>query len=378
MASRADFIVRIIQDFLNSPHGIEAKEIVVLTFYQAQKRLLGLKLREANIPTNKDGIEVKTVDSSQGSQRGIIIMDFVVANSGAKEDFVSKFVRNDNRVNVAISRAQDALILVGHQSTLIASWKSGNNIKEADKGNVFLVALIQHLGGKDGIVSVGRPPVDPSLATPLNMILARDRALHPYPDTPRRPMDEINPQRGPNKKPRTGNTSQMTTLRQPWVPPMTPLQPPPETGNTSQFPPPDMHEQHRRLVQQQLAQQQQPQYQYVQQFPQQFPPRFPQQFPPQFPQQSPQQSPQQFPQQLPQQLPQQFPPQFPQNSPQYGSQFSPQPPQPPQQPQQFGPAYGAVPPYPQQPSQRPRGNPYGRGGTGRFQRGGRGNNRSNR
>jgi len=141
MASRADFIVRIIQDFLNSPHGIEAKEIVVLTFYQAQKRLLGLKLREANIPTNKDGIEVKTVDSSQGSQRGIIIMDFVVANSGAKEDFVSKFVRNDNRVNVAISRAQDALILVGHQS-LIASWKSGNNIKEADKGNVFLVALI--------------------------------------------------------------------------------------------------------------------------------------------------------------------------------------------------------------------------------------------
>ena len=83
----------------------------VLTFYVKQSKLLSRSM---------DPKRVKVIDSAQGSefQRGII--------SAGRHDGKVGFLNDRRRVNVAISRFRDQLILVCHRRMLQAStfWKA--------------------------------------------------------------------------------------------------------------------------------------------------------------------------------------------------------------------------------------------------------------
>ena len=87
--------------------GLTSNQIGVITPYKEQQRLLSSNLR--------DLAEVGTVDSFQGQERDIVIFDFVRANP----DNDVGFTLQPNRLNVALSRARQKLIIVANLPTFL-------------------------------------------------------------------------------------------------------------------------------------------------------------------------------------------------------------------------------------------------------------------
>jgi len=82
--------------------------IAVLTFYKGQ--LLELQ----KLLPNACEVEVLTVDSCQGSEFDRVVISTVRANTRNNIGFV----RNKQRINVALSRARFGVVLVGHEATM--------------------------------------------------------------------------------------------------------------------------------------------------------------------------------------------------------------------------------------------------------------------
>ncbi|MBN4000419.1 translation initiation factor IF-2 N-terminal domain-containing protein [Nostoc sp. LPT] len=105
-------------------NGEPKKEIAVITFYGAQLRKIDERLQSELFPSLE--IRTGTVDRFQGMERPIVIVSMVRNNSKGDVGFAKK----PERVNVAFSRAQELLIIVGchnlftHQSGKVGSMYS--------------------------------------------------------------------------------------------------------------------------------------------------------------------------------------------------------------------------------------------------------------
>lgn len=84
------------------------KEVAVITFYGAQAKLLQKELISNNKYNNLK-LRVGTVDRFQGMEREIVIVSFVRNNNKGKIGFA----KDPKRINVALSRAQNLLVIVG-------------------------------------------------------------------------------------------------------------------------------------------------------------------------------------------------------------------------------------------------------------------------
>ena len=126
---------------------VKAAMIKVLTYYQGQRRLLKQRVYEKNwSKIIKDAIEIHTVDSYQGNEAPVLIIDTVAAKDSLTwqkaqegtndddaeeiggEDFirvgaVTAHVRNPNRLNVGLTRGQDATIVFGQASLLRGTYR---------------------------------------------------------------------------------------------------------------------------------------------------------------------------------------------------------------------------------------------------------------
>ncbi len=92
--------------------GVNIKnQVGVITFYAEQVRYLS-ELIQCN-PAYQ-GMTIHTVDGFQGDERDFIIISFVRANPKGKIGFLMDF----RRLNVAITRAKSALIMLGNVATL--------------------------------------------------------------------------------------------------------------------------------------------------------------------------------------------------------------------------------------------------------------------
>jgi superfamily I DNA and/or RNA helicase len=111
---------------------LEAQEgrrhtIGVICMYAAQRDLLRHKMRIAGFSEGmKSAVMVGTVDSYQGKENPIVVLSLVRNNSDGPSEAGRRTIRQGflirpNRVNVAMSRAMDRLILVGARS----GWPSG-------------------------------------------------------------------------------------------------------------------------------------------------------------------------------------------------------------------------------------------------------------
>lgn len=88
----------------------DEKPIGVICMYADQKRLLTKLLSEQDWATGfRHLIKIDTVDSYQGKENRIIILSITRNNP----HFEQGFLRSPERVNVAISRAMDRLIIIG-------------------------------------------------------------------------------------------------------------------------------------------------------------------------------------------------------------------------------------------------------------------------
>ncbi|WP_371357386.1 DEAD/DEAH box helicase, partial [Hydrocoleum sp. CS-953] len=87
--------------------GLPRKELGIITFYNAQLRLIESRINPENFPSLH--IRTGTVDRFQGMERQVIIVSMVRNNQEGKVGFAKK----PERVNVAFSRAQELLVIVG-------------------------------------------------------------------------------------------------------------------------------------------------------------------------------------------------------------------------------------------------------------------------
>jgi serine/threonine protein kinase len=89
--------------------------IGIICMYRGQKDLITQKLAMAGVGAEfKDYVKVDTVDSYQGKQNLIIILSLVRNNEDGPDGCIKEgFMARENRVNVAISRAMDRLVIVG-------------------------------------------------------------------------------------------------------------------------------------------------------------------------------------------------------------------------------------------------------------------------
>jgi superfamily I DNA and/or RNA helicase len=85
------------------------KGIVIITFYKAQVRELEQRLREEGVAEWGATVTVMTVDSAQGSEADIVIISCVRSNEERRIGHAG----NMRRINVALSRAKERLIIVG-------------------------------------------------------------------------------------------------------------------------------------------------------------------------------------------------------------------------------------------------------------------------
>jgi len=99
----ADAVAETVQSFLDA--GVAVEDVGVIAPYRAQVTEIGKRVPE--------DVAVDTVDRFQGSSREVIVISFV-----ATEDLESPIFEDYRRVNVALTRAKKALVLVGDADAL--------------------------------------------------------------------------------------------------------------------------------------------------------------------------------------------------------------------------------------------------------------------
>ena len=97
-------------DIHNASHFWHSPERVrVITFYSGQVSLIERLLAEAKL----FGVTVATVDSSQGTESDIVIVSFV-RSKGIDQRHSIGFLKDNRRLNVALTRARFQLVCVGN------------------------------------------------------------------------------------------------------------------------------------------------------------------------------------------------------------------------------------------------------------------------
>jgi len=106
-----DYCLRLLGDH---EHKIYADEIGVIAPYKAQVRAIRELLRPAGLKE----VSVGSVEQFQGQERKVIIFATTRSNSEADKRKAMGFLQNRQRMNVAITRAQSLLIVVGDPEVL--------------------------------------------------------------------------------------------------------------------------------------------------------------------------------------------------------------------------------------------------------------------
>ncbi|MGN5078861.1 C-terminal helicase domain-containing protein [Aeromonas veronii] len=97
----------------------EEPAIGVICMYGEQKRLLRQKFKEVQWDEGfKSLVKIDTVDSYQGKENRIIILSLTRSDKHQSPGFL----RAPNRINVALSRAMDRLLIVGS----VQMWRVNN------------------------------------------------------------------------------------------------------------------------------------------------------------------------------------------------------------------------------------------------------------
>lgn len=120
----ANLVTKIIEQVIeiynfNNKEFSTKKSIGVIATYRNQIAIIKQKLEEANIPNYED-ITVDTVERYQGSQRDIIIVSFAVNNHYQLNGIVNLNDEGtvDRKLNVALTRAREQLIIIGNDDIL--------------------------------------------------------------------------------------------------------------------------------------------------------------------------------------------------------------------------------------------------------------------
>ncbi|OEU15549.1 hypothetical protein FRACYDRAFT_218348 [Fragilariopsis cylindrus CCMP1102] len=118
-AMRVVSLIKLILSFDHKYNPDDAKKIGVVTPYNGQVHLIkSLLANDADIvslaQSSSSTIEVNSVDGYQGRERDVIIFSAVRSNHQGNVGFLKDW----RRLNVALTRAKSALLVVGDKETL--------------------------------------------------------------------------------------------------------------------------------------------------------------------------------------------------------------------------------------------------------------------
>lgn len=159
--SEAEQIIHVLQDIAANTHFVdELRNLVkvdepaigVICMYSEQNKLIRKKFNEIVWPDSfKSLVKIDTVDSYQGKENRIII----VSITRNYRDLSTGFLWSPNRINVALSRAMDRLLIVGAADMWRGkntSWPLGEVLgfieKENNKADYKVLEVNIHQAGK--------------------------------------------------------------------------------------------------------------------------------------------------------------------------------------------------------------------------------------
>lgn len=129
-------VVKLIE-FIRKKNYVD--RIVVITPYKNQKRYLIKAVKDANL----NNVDINTIDAFQGDESEIVI--YCTTRALQKTDYFSY----DSRLNVALSRAKNELIIIGTMKYFYSYGEGSNLYKIAnyisEKGNIFKFNDIKEL-----------------------------------------------------------------------------------------------------------------------------------------------------------------------------------------------------------------------------------------
>ena len=103
--------ILVICQTINKANFVKTQDIAVISPYRKQV----IMLREELDKVGLNRIAVNTVDGFQGQEREIVILSCV---RGPNERKTIGFLRHPQRMNVALTRAKQSLIILGHVPSL--------------------------------------------------------------------------------------------------------------------------------------------------------------------------------------------------------------------------------------------------------------------
>lgn len=120
--------------FLLSRINSSSDAVAVITFYAAQVSLIKSELRARGL----EGVRVATVDGFQGAEQEIVLLSFVRGHGCMGVGFLKDF----RRLNVALTRARSALVLLADVDALSldASWDVADLCRDAKERGVVVAA----------------------------------------------------------------------------------------------------------------------------------------------------------------------------------------------------------------------------------------------
>ena len=133
--AEAEMVLRVVHKFLDC--GLQPERLCVVTPYDGQEAHLKMKMEEHNV-----NVEVTSVDGFQGQERDVIILSTVRTRQLG-------FLNDRRRLNVAVTRAKFALVVVGNSRLLgrDVHWRSMLDHYQAE-GCFVQVILSNYIRGE--------------------------------------------------------------------------------------------------------------------------------------------------------------------------------------------------------------------------------------
>lgn len=150
--------------------GIPADEIGIIAFYRSQLALLRSSLGTAYTQTQSSelggpaggqgsaGVELHTADKFQGRDKEVVIVSCVRSNENGT---VGDLLKDQRRVNVALTRARSKLVILGSEKTLSSNELLHNMVALCRaKGWVLDLSteMVESHAFEEGITQTGRIP----------------------------------------------------------------------------------------------------------------------------------------------------------------------------------------------------------------------------
>ena len=149
--SEASLVVKIVQEiktlYVNNAIAFSnSKTIGIIAPFRNQLALIKQKLEAAHIPNYED-ITVDTVERYQGSQRDIIILSFAINTPYQLNAIINTNDEGtvDRKLNVALTRAKEQLILIGNDAILSNNFIYANLINYVKSKGAYIVEPIEEV-----------------------------------------------------------------------------------------------------------------------------------------------------------------------------------------------------------------------------------------